>query len=123
MKYPRFGATLGFIKEDAIVCFGGLEEHENLFTTIEGFNLKITEDEVSVFSNLDEANIGSYRLILREDAKNTYKRLYNLLEEQGIINQAKLSKLEDKNLAESHNSHLIERLWYTFGKKFVWVPL
>lgn len=82
----------------------------------------MNDKDFSIFSKLDDISIGSYRLILREDAKNTYKRLYNLLEEQGIIHEAKLSKLEDKNLAESHNSHLIERLWYTFGKSMLWVP-
>jgi hypothetical protein len=46
-----------------------------------------------VFSKLDDVTIGSYRLMLREDAKITYKRLYNLLEEQGLINEAKMSNL------------------------------
>ena len=76
---------------------------------------------MSVYSPLDEINIGSYRLILREDSKVTYKRLYDLLEKQGLISSDKLSKEEDKALAEANNYHLIERLWYTYGKSFVWV--
>jgi len=81
----------------------------------------MSDKDFSFFSKLDDVTIGSYKLILREDPKTTYKRLYNLLEEQGILNESKLSKLEDKNLAESHNCHLIERLWYTFGKTMLWL--
>jgi hypothetical protein len=55
--------------------------------------LKIGDKDFSVFSKLDDISIGSYKLILREDSKITYKRLYNLLEEQGILDESKLSKL------------------------------
>lgn len=87
--------------------------------------MKIDEksQEVNIFSALDPIETGSYRLILREDSKVTYKRLYDILETQGLINGEKLSKHEDRTVAESQNNHLIERLWYTTGKQFVWVPM
>jgi len=72
---------------------------------------------------LDAIEIGSYRLILREDSKVTYRRLYEALEIQGIINESKLSKHQDKTVADAQNNQLIERLWYTTGKPFVWVPM
>lgn len=122
MRLPRLNPVLGLIKEDTVLCFGGLEECHH-FLNVEGFTLKTSEQEVSIYSPLDDVNIGSYRLILREGWKVTYKRLYDLLESQGLISEAKLSTHEDKGIAESHNSHLIERLWYTFGKSFVWVKL
>lgn len=98
MRLPRLNPVLGLIKEDTLLCFGGLEDHQN-FLDIEGFTLKVTENEVSIYSPLDEINVGSYRLILREDSKVTYKRLYDLLEKQGLLSGAKLSKDEDKSVA------------------------
>ena len=124
MRFARFNPTIGLIKEDTLICFGGTEEYES-FLNFEGFSLKIDDksQEVNIFSALDAIEIGSYRLILREDSKVTYRRLHDLLEKQGLINEEKLSKIEDKSLAEAQNNHLIERLWYTTGKSFVWVPM
>lgn len=122
MKHARLNPVLGLIKEDTLVCFGGVEECEH-FLNIEGFTLKSTEKDVSIYSPLDEITIGSYRLILREDSKLTYRRLYELLEKQGLLNASKMSKHEDRSIATSYNNHFIEKLWYTTGKSFVWVPI
>lgn len=42
MRLPRINCTLGLIKEDMLLCFGGVEECQH-FLNIEGFNLKINE--------------------------------------------------------------------------------
>ena len=34
LRHPRVRPTLGFIKEDTLIVFGGLEEHQNLFANI-----------------------------------------------------------------------------------------
>lgn len=78
LKEKRNRPTLGFIKEDIILCFGGVQEHKN-FLNVEGFMLKIDEKNksASIFCELDDISIGSYRLILRDDSRVTYRRLYN----------------------------------------------
>ena len=39
---PRVNPVLGLIKEETLLCFGGLEDHQQ-FLDIEGFNIKVTE--------------------------------------------------------------------------------
>ena len=77
MKSSRINTVLGLIKEDTILCFGGAEEFHDLLD-IEGFTLKLDSKskEMSIFCELDAVSVGSYRLILREDSKVTYRRLY-----------------------------------------------
>jgi hypothetical protein len=95
---PRVNPVLGLVKSDILLCFGGVEEYDN-FMSVEGFTLKSDEKadgNVNIFSPLDEVSTGSYRLILREDAKVNYKRLYDLLEKQGLIDSSKLNTGDDK---------------------------
>jgi hypothetical protein len=89
---------------------------------MDGIKLRITEKEVSLLYVMDEIQAGSYRLSLRENANTAYKRLHDQLEAQGLISPNKLDD-EEKILTSAFNCQLLERLWYSIGKTFVWVPL
>jgi hypothetical protein len=50
-----------------------------------------------------------------------YQNLYEGLEEEEIVNKEKLEQ-KDMKLTSNYNSHMLEKMFYTLGKNFVWVP-
>jgi hypothetical protein len=70
----------------------------------------------------DDVELGSYRLMLRESAEHAYGKLYGHLEDEEILNKEKLDR-NDIKLTSSYNSHMLEKMHYTIGKNFVWVPI
>ncbi len=51
-----------------------------------------------------------------------YTKLYERLEEEEILNKEKLDQ-KDIKLTSNYNSHMLEKMYYTIGKNFVWVPI
>lgn len=43
MRLPRINPVLGLIKEDTLLCFGGLDESQH-FLNVEGFTIKNTSN-------------------------------------------------------------------------------
>ena len=70
----------------------------------------------------EDIELGSYRLMLRESSDHVYQKLYEHLEEEEILNKGKLEQ-KDSKLTSSYNSHMLEKMFYTLGKNFVWVPI
>jgi hypothetical protein len=50
-----------------------------------------------------------------------YQKLYEELEEEEIVSKSKLEQ-KDMKLTSNYNSHMLEKMFYTLGKSFVWVP-
>jgi hypothetical protein len=61
--------------------------------------------------------------MLRDNAYNSYKRVYDQLVDQGVLSKEKLEDEEEKNITSPFNCQLIEKMGYSVGKTFVWVPM
>ena len=56
--------------------------------------MKVQKNEAIPFFVFDEIQVGSYRLLLRDNAKQTYEYMYEVLVEQKILDKEKLEKGE-----------------------------
>lgn len=80
MEYARLNAAVCLMDTDnanekIALVFGGLEEHEPILS-IDGVRIKYEKtqigEEMTPFFVYDDIQVGSYRLLLRESANNTY---------------------------------------------------
>ena len=117
----RCNGTLGLIDNDTVIVFGGLKEHENILS-IEAIKLRTIKDFVQPMFVYEDIELGSYRLMLRESSDHVYAKLYEKLEDEEILNKNKLDP-KDPKLTNNYNSHMIEKMFYTIGKNFVWLPI
>lgn len=89
---------------------------------IEAIKLRTIKDFVQPMFVYEDIELGSYRLMLRESSDHVYQKLYEDLEEEEILNKGKLDQ-KDMKLTSNYNSHMLEKMFYTLGKNFVWVPI
>ena len=122
LEYPRENCVLGLINEDTLVCFGGVQEHEP-FLSIDVVKLKQTDNELQTLYVNDKIQLGSYRSVTREDSEKLYIRLKDQLKRFGLISEEEQELIKDEGLVTPYNCQLIEKLWFTIGKNYVWLPL
>jgi hypothetical protein len=99
-----------------------VREHEP-FLNIDVIKLKPTEKEVEIIYVNDQIQLGSYRSIAREDSEKFYGRIKEALKRVGLLSEEERELMKEEGLVTPYNCQLLEKLWFSVGKNYVWVPL
>jgi hypothetical protein len=93
------------------------------FINIDALKLNLTEKDVAIMYVNDKIQLGSYKSITREDTERFYTRIKEELKRLGLLSEEERELMKEEGLVNPHNCQLLEKLWFSVGKNYVWVPL